>query len=171
MSWSRQVDNVSSFDDNCGTKELLDLRLWSTGGHRKSRTYRMISNISGRAFSRSFILSFMAATMALALSSAPCLLLFSAAPRRQNKYFLIVQACHKLATRRVRSTFWSHCPLSSYQHHWLNSPTLECWESNLGQLGLEASLLTIVVCRPPMLQQFEVGRHNSGKVRIFFLVW
>ena len=116
MSWSRQVDNVSSFDDNCGTKELLDLRLWSTGGHRKSRTYRMISNISGRAFSRSFILSFMAATMALALSSAPCLLLFSAAPRRQNKYFLIAQACHKLATSLPQEGFDQHFQATVHFH-------------------------------------------------------
>ena len=47
---------------------------------RDVMAYRMISKISGRAFSRSFIRSFMAATIVLALSSAPCLLLFSAAP-------------------------------------------------------------------------------------------
>ena len=40
----------------------------------------MSSNISGLSLTLAFILSFMATMMALALSSAPCLALFSAAP-------------------------------------------------------------------------------------------
>ena len=43
-------------------------------------SYLIRSNTSGFSFSRSFILSFMAMMMVLALSSAPCLELFSAAP-------------------------------------------------------------------------------------------
>ena len=43
-------------------------------------TYLISSNISGFCCSRSFIRSLMAFTMELALSSAPCLELFSAAP-------------------------------------------------------------------------------------------
>ena len=53
---------------------------------RNVMAYRIISKISGRAFSRSFIRSFMAATIVLALSSAPCLLLFSAAPVNKKLY-------------------------------------------------------------------------------------
>ena len=56
------------------------------------------------------------------------------------------------SSRWVRSTFSSHCPLSSQQHCWLTSSTstifsseknCEHWESNVGQLGLEASILTM----------------------------
>ena len=43
-------------------------------------SYLIKSNTSGLSFSLSFILSFMAMMMVLALSSAPCLELFSAAP-------------------------------------------------------------------------------------------
>ena len=50
------------------------------------KAYLIVSKISGLAFSLSFIRSFMATMIVLALSSAPCLELFSAAPaiRRQK---------------------------------------------------------------------------------------
>ena len=48
----------------------------------------MSSKISGLSLTLAFILSFMATMMALALSSAPCLALFSAAPEadREGRY-------------------------------------------------------------------------------------
>ena len=67
------------------------------------------------------------------------------------------------STRRVRSTFSSHCPLSSNQRHWLTSSMsvifssefcCECWESHPGQLGPEASMLTIVLCCPSLANFF-----------------
>ena len=45
----------------------------------------MTSNTSGRFFSRIFILSFMAMMMFWVLSSAPCLELFSTAPRTHTQ--------------------------------------------------------------------------------------
>ena len=47
--------------------------------------YLISSKISGRDVSLSFILSFMATIIVLALSSAPCLELFSAAPESKAK--------------------------------------------------------------------------------------
>ena len=49
-----------------------------------STTYLINSKISGRSVSRPFILSFMAMIIVLALSSAPCFELFSAAPGNKN---------------------------------------------------------------------------------------
>ena len=55
----------------------------------------------------------------------------------------------------VQPIFLCHCPPSSNQRRLLNNATSiffplkkiqECWESNLGQLGLEVSKLTIVLC-------------------------
>ena len=57
-----------------------------------------------------------------------------------------------VGTRWVWSTFSSHSPLSSNQRCWLISATsiivLGTLESNPGQLGTEASMLTIVLCCP-----------------------
>ena len=59
-----------------------------------------------------------------------------------------------VSTKWFQSTFSSHCLLTSRQRHWLTSAMSiffhlkffgECWESNQGQLGLEASMLTIVL--------------------------
>ena len=52
-----------------------------------------------------------------------------------------------------------NCALSSQQRHWLTSTTStffplqefrKCWESNPGLLGRETSMLTIVLCCPPL---------------------
>lgn len=51
------------------------------------KTYRMSSKISGLSLSLSFILSFMAVIILLALSSAPCFELFSAAPEIRINMF------------------------------------------------------------------------------------
>ena len=67
----------------------------------------------------------------------------------------MVLACPKVGTRWIRSTFSSHCQLSSYQHRWLTSGTpiiyssemfWKCWESNPEQQGPQASMLTNVLC-------------------------
>ena len=58
------------------------------------------------------------------------------------------------STKWVRSTFSSHCPLSSKPCHRLTPATStifspeffwQCWESNPGQLGLKACKLTILL--------------------------
>ena len=72
-------------------------------------------------------------------------------------YFFVVLAYPKVGTRWIRSTFSSHCQLSSNQHRWLTSGTSiiyssemfwKCWESNPGQQGPQASMLTNVLCCP-----------------------
>ena len=59
-------------------------------------SYLISSNISGFCCSRSFIRSLMALTMELALSSAPCLELFSAAPE--------VKLSQRMKKERMRKT-------------------------------------------------------------------
>lgn len=64
----------------------------------------MSSKISGMSRSRCFILSFMAVMMELALSSAPCLEDFSAAPAKHTtqavpKLFWIAAGCAGTAPR------------------------------------------------------------------------
>ena len=69
--------------------------------------------------------------------------------------FLCSTSLPLASTKWTWSTFSSWCPLSPKQHRWLTYATStifclkylgECWESNLGQLGPEASVLTIVLC-------------------------
>ena len=52
------------------------------------------------------------------------------------------------STRRVQSTYSSHCPLSSKQRDWLTSATLTIFEP--GKLGPESSMLTINLWCPPI---------------------
>lgn len=59
-------------------------------------TYLINSKISGFSRSLCFILSFIAVIIEFALSSAPCLLLFSAAPRIKVKQNNIVIAIYTL---------------------------------------------------------------------------
>lgn len=52
--------------------------------NKKQITHRINSNISGLSRSRCFMRSFIAVIIELALSSAPCFELFSAAPAKHT---------------------------------------------------------------------------------------
>ena len=57
--------------------------------------------------------------------------------------FFVGQACHQPILEGLNRHFkaTAYFPLSS-------AVNLECWDSNRGQLGVEASFLTIVLCGP-----------------------
>ena len=72
-------------------------------------------------------------------------------------------------TRRIWSTFSSHCPLSYSQRHWLTSATSiilyqkffwECWESNLGLLG-ENHVCYLCAMQPPKFKPCLVSPFKS----------
>ena len=68
--------------------------------------------------------------------------------------FLCSSSLPLASTRRVQSTFSSYCPLKAallinlrnIDNFFIKS--WEHWESNPGQMGLEPSTLTIVLCSP-----------------------
>ena len=85
------IINLQTWLSQCPTYSVIGIISILTGiGSPLSTThpcklYLMSSKISGFSSTRVFILSFMATMIALALSSAPCFALFSAAPRKASR--------------------------------------------------------------------------------------
>ena len=72
--------NLNTSQHNCLIFDLFQQQHTISDNANKTISYLINSNISGLSLSRTFILSFIAIIILLALSSAPCLELFSAAP-------------------------------------------------------------------------------------------
>ena len=81
---------------------------------RVQSTYLIVSKISGFEASLSFILSFMAMMIVLALSSAPCFELFSAAPELRTQNYTLKWLYHWQPTTPTIQTLlicgvWCKC--------------------------------------------------------------